>query len=464
MKHISFIKRAKKPLLIGVAAFVGSVCSLSAQTYPFSENSWNNPEFVDRFMGSYGALTEVQPSINSEEQEIFKQMVALMGQNQTDAAIEVVAAGIKPDSSAALEYTLGNLYLQKSDYESAFKYYKQAIKKFPDFLNAYKNLGLGYLQEGRFEEGLKCLVKAVDLGDREGNTYGLMGYCYLNMGQYQTALDAYRMAMVTDPNNKDWKLGKARSMMAVGLYREALGLFNELIEKDGGKSQYYISCANAHIALDELNQAAKYLELVCRMGEAKAETYQLLGDIYINQNLVDVAYGVYEKAMAKYDNLDAGKLIRFANALVQRSAYTRAEEFIQKTSKYLGDDISKEDKLNLYNLEAEVALATQQDDKAAGLLEKVIELDPMNGRAILQLARYYNDSKDDIETADFYFTRAENLKSVAVDAYVEHARAKVGQRNYGEALKLLENAQSRNYRKNVADYEEAVRKAYEASR
>ena len=32
-----------------------------AQVFPLSENSWSNPEFVERFLGSYGMDTDVEP-------------------------------------------------------------------------------------------------------------------------------------------------------------------------------------------------------------------------------------------------------------------------------------------------------------------------------------------------------------------------------------------------------------------
>ena len=36
------------------------VLNLSAQSFPFSENSWQNKDFVKRFLGEYGVLNKIR--------------------------------------------------------------------------------------------------------------------------------------------------------------------------------------------------------------------------------------------------------------------------------------------------------------------------------------------------------------------------------------------------------------------
>ena len=48
--------------------------TLFAQSYPLSENSWDNPDFVDRFMGSYGVDTAISPSLSREEADVFRRV------------------------------------------------------------------------------------------------------------------------------------------------------------------------------------------------------------------------------------------------------------------------------------------------------------------------------------------------------------------------------------------------------
>ena len=97
MKHI--------PYILLIAAH-----TLLAQSYPLSENTWSNPEFVDRFMGSYGVDTQKSPSLSSEEAEVFRQ-VAKSGY-KSDTAIKILTKEINTASSGAMDFALANFLLQ----------------------------------------------------------------------------------------------------------------------------------------------------------------------------------------------------------------------------------------------------------------------------------------------------------------------------------------------------------------
>ena len=96
---------------------VGSTLALSfsinaqSKTFPLSENSWSNPAFVQRFMGSYGVDTGLNPSITSEDKELFQELVPLI-QADPNQAINFLRTKITRESNAALDYTMGNLFFQ----------------------------------------------------------------------------------------------------------------------------------------------------------------------------------------------------------------------------------------------------------------------------------------------------------------------------------------------------------------
>ena len=167
-----------------------------AQTFPLSPNSWDNPDFVDRFLGSYGIRTDIEPKISESEADLFNGLMALVQAEQMSQAIGQLKtyldnnAGAEKPPSAALPFTLANMLLQDGQLDEAIKYYTLAIKQFPNFLRAQKNLGLAYLQNQKFEEAIKLIVKSIELGEGGGDTYGLLGYSYLNLGQYGPALEA----------------------------------------------------------------------------------------------------------------------------------------------------------------------------------------------------------------------------------------------------------------------------------
>ena len=89
------------------------------------------------------------------------------------------------------------------------------------------------------------------------------------------------------------------------------------------------------------------------------------------------------------------------------------------------------------------------------VLEKIVELDPLDGEALILLGQHAARN-DDLEKAIFYYERAENLEKFEADAKVRHAQLLVKHGKYDEALPLLRRAQQINPRENVQKYVEQV--------
>ena len=149
-------------------------------------------------------------------------------------------------------------------------------------MRARKNLGLIYVQDGNFSKALPHLVKCVELGGADGDLYGLIGYCYLNAELYASALDAYRMALIFEPNSKDWRLGKAQCLISLEKYDDAIAMLTELIQMDKSKKDFWLFQANAYLASEKSEDAAANLFLIDLMDQADANSKLLLGDIYLS--------------------------------------------------------------------------------------------------------------------------------------------------------------------------------------
>lgn len=444
--------------------FVGmiSVTYLSfCQTYPLSENSWSNPEFVERFVGSYGVLSGKEPQITSTESELFTEIGTFMESNNVNGAIQVLRNAQGPEASAAIDYTLGNIMLQEGNYREGIKAYEVAIRKFPNFLRAYKNVGLAYVQLQDYEKAAEFLVKSIELGNQEGDSFGLLGYCYLNQGLNESALDAYNIAGVLSPKNKDWQVGKATALQRTGDFQKAVAKLDELIEKYPNTKAYYTAAANACISLQQQLKAAKYLEVMRRRGLADTSVLMLMGDIYLNEKVFTLASERYVESLATINTRDVDRLFRFARGMIALGAYSDAVDFIEKVENAqisMSSDQSKQ----LLNLKSQIAMSSGDFESAVASLEQVIEADPLNGEALLLLGEYYYDQRD-FETAVFYYERAQKIDSHRVEALVQAARVKVAQRQFVAAVELLQEAQNIKPQSHVEDYLNAVRNALRAS-
>ncbi len=441
-----------------------------AQTFPLSPNSWDNPDFVDRFLGSYGVRTDIEPKISESEAALFNELMAQVQNNQMPQAIAQLKAfldantGAEEPPSAALPFTLANMLLQEGQVEDAIRYYVMSIKQFPNFLRAQKNLGLAYLQNQNYEEAIKLIVKSIELGEGAGDTYGLLGYCYLNLGQYGPALEAYRQATLLNPENKEWHVGKAETLMRTEQYKEAIATFEYLIGLDDSNDAYYTSLANAYIALGEPLVAANYLEILFRTSKPGTAVLNLLGDIYLNELMPSLALRPYMQAFNAEGTIDEARILRTSKALLQRGYYDEADTYIDGAEAYFKAKGTYDSSRSAFlNLRAELALGMGQNAEAAGILEQVIEVEPTNGNALLLLGNYYF-SIGEYEEAEFYYDRASDISGVAREALIQSARLHVQNKDYQQAIDRLRRAQGIEYKQNVQDFLEAVESVYDRVR
>lgn len=445
-----------------IAAALGALClcaSVAAQTYPLSESFWSSPEFQARVMGSYGTHTELEPRLSEEEGQLFKGLVAVLDADLR-AGERALAGAILPASSAALDFMLGTIRMQLGEPRPAIAAYETAIRKFPNFMRAYKNLGIAHIQSDELDKGVAMLVKGIELGGGDGLSYGLLGYAYLNLGKSSSALSAYELAIVLDPAAKDWKLGKLRCLVELEEHDRAAGLIKELIASEPQQHELYLHQANISLARERPQEALADLEIVRRMGKATEESLFLLADICANRGMSVLALAVYEDALARSSSKASRfpRVQRAARAYIEREAWDDARALLDLATKSFADALDKDDRLALLNLAAEVELGADNAPAAAEKLERIIEEDPMNGSALLLLARHARE-QGDLEDAAFLFERAATIDSVRSRALLQHGQMLVQRREYAEAAKLIRASLDLEFQSNVADYLASVEQA-----
>jgi tetratricopeptide (TPR) repeat protein len=444
-----------KPALrhLVLLAVTATAAPLGAQVYSLTENTWSNPEFVKRFTGSYGFDTNVTPSITSEEKTAFEKLAPVIGTNPTQAIADL-KAGLKPDSSPALVYTLANLYFQTGQLKEAETHYLDAIRKFPNFLRAYKNLAIVYIQESRFADAVPPFLKTIQLGGQGGDVYGMLGYAYLNSSNSVAALRAYEQALFFEPHSRDWRMGRVQCLMNLNRYDDAIGVIDDLVEQFPNQKDLLLLQANAYIAKSRPEDAAATLEVLRSSGGANNNALALLGDIYLNLQQADLALGVYEEALEGRD-LSPDRALRIARRLAAVSAWSQLDQYLASLEQKQLAAAQGALEFELLSLRAQSDLAQDRIDAAAGKLARVVDHDPLNGRALLLLADYHW-RKDEIERAELYFERAARVEAFTAEALTQHARMFVGLRDFRRAVPLLERAQTLKLQPHIAQYLERV--------
>ena len=435
---------------------LSSIISLfgKAPSYQLTSDFWNNPTFVQSFMGDYGFRSEVEPRISKSESFILREVIA-KSENNLEEAIVYLEEKIENDSSAALDFALGTMYYQSNRMSRSAQAYGRAIEKFPSFLRAHKNLGLVNVSLENLEPATKHLAKAISLGENDGSTFIALGYCHLSLDRLVSAENAYRMGLLLFPGSKDGLNGLINCLDQAGRYVEVLNLLDELLESDPQNSRYLQARASALGSLGKEKEAAVTLDLLRRMGALRTQELVILGDLYHNLNLYDLSLDAYQEALARTNKLSLSQYIRIAQTLIQRSSYQEGFAYLEKIEKEFGEGRSKEERKLINLLKAEVLQSTGKNQQATELLREVVNQHPLEGRALIQLGQLAWKSGDH-EYAIIQFQRAAKIDEFENPALIEHARLLVYLRKYQLAANLLERALVIKQEKRVEKYLNAI--------
>ena len=446
----TFMKSISTLILGATLILVQDLVGTSLALNPL-RNFSNDPDWQERLIGSYGFLSGREPRISPEERDLLEELRAYIP-NNIPTAISTVEAVLTPESSAAINFILGNLFFQTEDMTRAEQQYRLAIEKFPDFLRVYKNLSIISFRSDRLDLATKYLAKSLELGDVDAKTYGMLGYCHQFAGRLLSAESAFRMAMISEPENEDWKMLLTQTLLGQGRYSEALNMVEEMLLEDPDNMNLWLAQANSYMGVGENIKAATNFEIVRRMGKATPASLILLGNIYINRQLLDLALEAFVSAIDRDPKQPINPTIAAAEALANYGAYDEAETLIRKIYQAYNGRISEKREMRLLTTQSQVAIALGKGEEAAEALEKVIERDPLNGRALTTLANYYG-TEGQSERAIILFERAEDLDDgTRLIALRSHGQLMVHLKEWEAAVALLRRAQSEEHSENVEEY------------
>jgi tetratricopeptide (TPR) repeat protein len=417
---------------------------------------WANPAFAQAFIGSYVPLEGLEPEFNNEEKIVIRdQLLPILQGNNAMAAIPVLEELAKrPTATAGIDFLIGNIYLQNARTAQAEQAYLRAITKFRNYRRAWKNLAMIYITTDRADKAIEPISKTIELGEVSGQLYGMLGFAYMNQENYIAAETAFRNALLMEPREKNWKLNLFQSMMLQERFNESNALLRTLISEEPNNADYWKYQANVYIGLERPMAAAEVLEIRDRMGRSEAPSLEMLGAIYFNNQLYDVAFDVYKRALA-LGGTRFETLYNSTNALAAVGRYEEAMELVKRLRERFAREIAddKDKRLNLLVLEASCLRALDEVDRAATILNEIVVEDPMNGRALIELGLYYRGLEvPDYQRAITMFERAANIPEFAAQANVQHGQLLVRMQRYRDAVRVLRRAQEISYSDNVQDF------------
>ncbi len=424
---------------------------------------WSDPVFQKSFVAGFGVNPEVEPRISTDDMALLELVRQLMP-DELRAAEALLKGSIRDDSCAVLDLTLGGVQYQQDRPDEALVNYRRAAEKYPSFRRAYRSIGLLCVRKGLLDDAITAFNRMIELGGADAYSYGLLGYCHSQKQDYQPAEAAYRAALLLQPSNVEWRLGLTRSVFKQAKYEDAASLLDVLIQTFPEKADFWLLQAHTYLGLKEPQKAAVDLEALDAIGKASVDSLFTLGDIYLSEALPDLAVNAYARALVKDPGQPPARIIRSTESLASRGGLDQARTLLAEVKRTMSDRLADLDKRRLLKLEARLSMGGSAGDEAtAKVLEEVIELDPLDGEALMLLGQYHNRGGRP-DQAILCFERAARIDAFAASAKVKIAQVFVAQGRFGDALPLLRDAQAIKPREDVARYIEQVERASKARR
>lgn len=417
-------------LLAGLALFPASA---TAQSYGEEREARPNPHRIVN--ASMDFLKDREPDLTAEESALYENVRT----QKPELAIKLVEGLVggkseKPASPAFL-LLLGNLHYASGAIAKAEASYLQAVDRFPTFLRAWANLGVLHYGQKRYAKAIPCFAKAVTLGSRESTTFGMMGECLEKTGDTVGAEVAYVQALAGDPGNARWVEGLLNVYLDAQQYPRAEVMLRKLIREQPTETRHWLTYAKLLHADGRKLESIALLEQTVALGIAGNDERLELAGLYADQQLVPETMQSYDKVNATARTLGATRALQLARLRMARAEWAQAQALLEA----IKPGVTNANRLEFLLAQAELFSAQRKWPAARGVLDEMLAIDPMNGRALVALGRAYA-AEGDVSRATMAFEAATQTRDGARPASVELAHLELRNRHFEKSASHLETA------------------------
>lgn len=409
-------------------------------------------------MGQTEGVDTDEPTVTRKEAELLARVAATAATN-INAAVALLPVEDPEKMTAALEFALANLYFQSQQFETAVAAYRRALEQLPRFRRARMNLGRVYLLQDKSSEAVTVFGELVKLRQADADTFMLYGHALTLEGRPVSAENAYRQALLLEPNDIEALLGLVRSLMQQERYREGVNLLKELLEREPDRREFWSLAASAWLALEEHQKALTTLETARRLGAIDSRMLTTLGDLYLNAGQPDDAVAVFRLALDEGEP-PVERLLRAAEAFILAGELDHGGEMIGRAEALETSALDRwtpKQRIQLLRLKGKRAWLQGESESAIETYSRILKLDPLDGETLIMLGDLHRRNEA-LEEAVMSYERAARIAGHEVQALIRQAQVEVERERYTAAVDLLETAQAFKDQPHVGRYLEQIRR------
>lgn len=207
----------------------------------------------------------------------------LQGQGQTQEALDALTQAAKLESSPALQYELGLLYLKLNRAEEAIEALKQAAAN-PEIGSQseyYASLGQAYQLEGKNGLARAAYTRALQLDPHDPKLHQAVARCYLEEGEPLAAVQPLQEAVVREPANSSYRLELAQLYEELGWLQDAASEYEQATKLSQTNSRAWLRSGQLLVKIGRNEQALDALHQALSLDDKLPEAHYEVGRLYL---------------------------------------------------------------------------------------------------------------------------------------------------------------------------------------
>ncbi len=401
---------------------------------------------------------------------------------------------LQPDNHQAL-FDLGSIYREQNQLEKAIEFFSRARDTKQDFLEAYVALGQACIAANRPDDAAIELQALLGIEPNHFDGLVMLGGILQQKGWFDEAIEQYEKAHQINAMELTPPLQMAKMAKEKGDLEAAKKWFNKVINLDAGNAEAGDFFANLKASeksaeitdlaskaktaeeKGEIDEAIMHYDAIIDLDSKNLDARYHLGRLYESKNMFDEATFEYEQALAvdgdsQYKDIfirlgqlfqRKGKIVEAVDALRQAKRhflenaevrialvnqmkfkamnnFTTPDELVEYCQEVRGAAETTPTALNLLEMGLLVskgldATISEEDALAQsiGAFEKVLEIEPQNTLALIELAKVYF-RKNSLDQVEQIYRKIFELDPENTYAHRKMAELYVVTKRYDEAM------------------------------
>ena len=344
--------------------------------------------------------SETQKTLTKEQINIVVNLYS--SQKYKEAIIQIKELDKKFPNVPLLFNINGACYKALGQFENALKMFQTAVNLKPDFLEAYKNLGITFKDLNRLDDAVYCFEQAIEIDPNNSILHFYLANIFEELDQFDKSIRHHKIAIEINPKFSESFNNIGNVFKKHNCLDDAVENYKKAIEVNPNFPEAYNNLGNIYKDLGKFDIAVK--------------NYQKA--LEINQNFVEAIYnlGIVQKKLRQIEE----SVISFKKSLEINPKFAEAHNNLGSSLNALGQNLDamesckKALEINpnyaeAYNNLGNIYNDLRKSNAAIESYQKAISLSPNYAEAHSNLGSIYRDRKQR-DKALLYFEKAHSLK------------------------------------------------------